>query len=103
MATLTEEQFDTLVENYAQLIVDGMDIHSLEQFAYETIKEGCQSRSEYNLLDEIELVCDHETVTDLLDDCGVTPAQRHDLEYFDPAERRSDSYVTEKELDFFVA
>ena len=103
MATLTEEQFDTLVENYAQLIVDGMDIHSLEQFAYETIKEGCQSRSEYSLIDEIELVCDPETVSALLDDCGVTPAQRHDLEYFDPAERRSDPYVTENELDFFVA
>ena len=103
MATLTEEQFDTLVENYAQLIVDGMDIHSLEQFAYETIKEGCQSRSEYSLIDEIELVCDPETVTDLLDDCGVTPGQRHDLEYYAPEGARSDSYVTENELDFFVA
>ena len=103
MATLTREQFDTLVENYAQLIVDGMNIHSLEQFAYETIKEGCQSRSEYSLIDEIELVCDSQAVPDLLDDCGVTPGQRHDLEYFDPAERRSDPYVTERELDFFVA
>ena len=103
MATLTQKQFDRLAENYAQLIVDGMDVHSLEQFAFETIKEGCQSRSEYNLLDEIELMFDSETVTDLLDDCEVTPAQRHDLQDFDPAERLSDPYVTEKELDFFVA
>ena len=103
MATLTQKQFDRLAENYAQLIVDGMDVHSLEQFAFETIKEGCQSRSEYNLLDEIELMFDSETVTDLLDDCEVTPAQRHDLQEFDPTERRSDPYVTEKELDFFVA
>ena len=96
MATLTQKQFDRLAENYAQLIVDGMDIHSLEQFAFETIKEGCQSRSEYDLIDEIELVCDPESVTDLLDDCGVTPAQRADLQL-----DRTD--VPEKELDFFVA
>ena len=96
MATLTQKQFDRLAENYAQLIVDGMDIHSLEQFAFETIKEGCQSRSEYDLIDEIELVCDPESVTDLLDDCEVTPAQRADL-WLDPTD------VPEKELDFFVA
>ncbi len=76
MSTLTLEQFELLTENYAQLIVDGMDLHSLEQFAYETIIDNLQSRNEGDILDEIEIVYDNDIINDLLDVCNVSPEQR---------------------------
>jgi hypothetical protein len=46
--------FSTLVENYANFIVDGMDQKSLTQFVFDTL---------YNTL-----TTDYETVEDLIDE-----------------------------------
>ena len=35
--TLTQEQYDQLLSNYAESLVDGMDMDSLVQFAIEQI------------------------------------------------------------------
>ena len=65
---LTTQQWDELIEQYAQLQVDSMDYKSLEQFVYDTIIEDLreiQSREE--LCDEIKYSFDEETLDELVD------------------------------------
>ena len=38
--TLTQDQYDKLLANYAESLVDGMDMDSLVQFAMEQIEEN---------------------------------------------------------------
>ena len=60
-----------LVENYAQLILDGMDYKTLEQYAYdclvEDLTQNCDDDQE--LANEILECYDQETLDDLM---GVT-------------------------------
>ena len=65
---LTTQQWDELIEQYAQLQVDSMDYKSLEQFVYDTIIEDLreiQSREE--LCDDIKYTFDEELLDELID------------------------------------
>jgi hypothetical protein len=45
---------DVLIENYASAVVEGMDLDSLIEFAYDTIVESLDNCSDEELLEEVE-------------------------------------------------
>ena len=63
---LTNAQKDDLVSQYSQLIVDSMDIESLEQFVYNTLKDDFTALSNSELQDEIKYSFDEEVLEDLI-------------------------------------
>ena len=65
--SLTTAQFDALIHNYSNVIVEGMDTKSLEQFAFETIKQGFEVYREKELCEEIVESYDEDTLQMLLE------------------------------------
>ena len=68
--TLTSEQKDELIELYVERIVDSMDIESLEQFVYNTLKDDFTALSNSELQDEIKYSFDEETLDELVNNVG---------------------------------
>ncbi len=69
--TLTSQQLDQLVENYAERIVDEMDVKCLIQFAYDTIVENFAGKSEEDVLTEISYVYDEDVIQELIESVTV--------------------------------
>ena len=67
MKQLNEAQKDDLIAQYSQLIVDSMDVESLEQFVYNTLKDDFTVLSNSELQDEIKYSFDEETLDELVD------------------------------------
>ena len=65
--TLTSDQIQQFVENYAERIVDDMDTKTLMQFAYDTIVENLGIQSPEDILNEISCVYDDDIVEKLLE------------------------------------
>ena len=74
--TLSQEQYDSLLANYAEQTVEGMDLDCLIQFAVEQIelnlRENCSMDEE--LVEEISQFYDEEYVAGMLEDVGANPA-----------------------------
>lgn len=81
--TLSQEQFDKLVAAYAEQIVDGMDLKSLEQFAYDTIVANFDVVDDNTLIDEMCGFYEQEEVATLLESVGANPA---DYDLLNPVE-----------------
>ena len=64
---LTDAQKDDLIAQYSQLVVDSMDVESLEQFVYNTLKDDFTALSNSELQDEIKYSFDEETLDELVD------------------------------------
>ena len=65
---LTSLQWDELICQYVDLCVDSMDYKSLEEFVRQTLTEDFeQIQSRHELIDEIRLSFDEETLNDLVD------------------------------------
>ena len=66
---LTQQQYDQLLANYIEQIIDGMDMDSLIQFASEqlelNLRESCSTPDE--LIEEISLFYDEEFVNDMVE------------------------------------
>ena len=66
---LTQDQYDKLLANYIEQLVDGMDLDSLVQFASEqlelNLRENCSTPDE--LIEEISLFYDEEYVNDMVE------------------------------------
>ncbi len=45
---------DSLIENYVQQIIDGMDMKTMEQIVYDTLKDNLSSYSDEELITEVE-------------------------------------------------
>ena len=60
-------QQDELIQQYSQLVVDSMDLESLEQFVYQTLKDDFSALSNSELKDEIKYSFDEETLDELVD------------------------------------
>ena len=58
-------EHSNLVDNYAQLILDGMDNKTLEQFAYDCLVQFLHHRDDQELVNEILECYDQETLDDL--------------------------------------
>jgi hypothetical protein len=65
---LTQQQYDSLLANYIEQIVDGMDMDSLIQFASDMIeqnlRETCSTPDE--LIEEISQFYDEEYVNEMV-------------------------------------
>jgi len=68
---LTSDQLDQLVENYAERIVDEMDIKCLMQFVYDTIVENLSHLNEEDVLNEIANVYDEDVIQELVESVTV--------------------------------
>ena len=66
--TLTTEQFNQLVENYASHIVEGLDVESLEQMVFDLLVREYETYTEEEILGEIKELYGDELVVDLLED-----------------------------------
>lgn len=62
---MTKDQLEQLKENYANLIVDGMDMNTLCTFAIETIIHNMETWDEQDVKDEIVDLYGEETFNDL--------------------------------------
>jgi hypothetical protein len=64
---MNESDLFTLKENYANMIIDGMDIDMLAQFAYDSIMDNLKDYEEKDLEAEITDLYGEETYNDLAD------------------------------------
>ena len=69
--TLTSQQLNQLVENYAERIVDEMDTKCLMQFVYDTICENMYHMGEEDVMNELANVYDEDVIQEMLE--SVTP------------------------------
>ena len=53
MKNLTSDQRDELITQYVELVVDGMDYKSLEQYVYESMVNYVESLSDKEIKEEI--------------------------------------------------
>lgn len=65
--TLTKEQLSELIDNYADFIVDSMDMDTLVQFAYDSLVAEYNKYSEAELLSEVEELYGEEYLESLLE------------------------------------
>ena len=63
---MNREQLDQFKANYASLIVDGMDMKTLEQFAIEMIEQNMSQWDEDDVKEEILDYYGEETLADLM-------------------------------------
>lgn len=75
--TLTQVQYDQLLSNYAEQIVEGMDMDDLVQFAMEQLEQNLRANcsSDDELIEEIGRFYDEEYVASMLEDVGANPAE----------------------------
>ena len=64
---LTSAQKDELIEQYVELIVDGMEIKDLELYVTNDITEFLERLTDRELKDEISLTMDEEIYDELVD------------------------------------
>ena len=69
--TLTDNQLDQLIDNYAERIVDDMDVKCLMQFVYDTIVENLRGKDEEEVLGEIAYVYDEDVIKELMESVTV--------------------------------
>ena len=63
---MNREQLDQFKANYASLIVDGMDMKTLEQFAMEMVEQNMTHWNEQDVKEEILDYYGEETLMDLM-------------------------------------
>ena len=69
---MNNDQLDKLKEDYANLIVDGMDMNTLITFAVETIIHNMEMWDEEDVKGEIVDLYGEETLNDLLPEINVS-------------------------------
>ena len=57
-----------LKENYINMIIDGMDVDSLCQMAFDLLLDSYQDCTEDQMIEEIKDLYDEETLIDLIPD-----------------------------------
>jgi len=62
---MNQEQLNTLKENYTNMIVDGMDMDTLVQFAFDSIMDSIKDWDEVDLKEEVLDLYDDEMWKDL--------------------------------------
>ena len=69
---LSQYQLDKLKERYAEMIVDGMDIDTLCEFAYEQILMNVHDYNQDDMFDQVEMLYDKETLEDMIPDPSIS-------------------------------
>ena len=71
---LTTEQWEELIEQYTQIIVDGMDWKDMERFVFDTIQRDLSElESRQDLCDDIQYTVDEELLEELVDNVTSDP------------------------------
>ena len=71
---LTTEQWDELIEQYTQIIVDGMDWKDMERFVFDTIQRDLNEyASRQEICDDIQYTFDEELLVELVDNVTSDP------------------------------
>jgi hypothetical protein len=65
--TLTKEQFNQFVENYASHIIEGMDVDSLEMMVFDLLVKEYKTYTEEEIVSEIEELYGEEVAADLME------------------------------------
>jgi len=65
--TLSAPQLAQLIDNYANYVIDGMDMDTLVQFAFDSLVAEYNKYTEAELLSEIEELYDVDVKNDLLE------------------------------------
>lgn len=93
--TLTREQYDQLLTNYCESILDGMDMDTLLEFAHEQLEMILRAScvSDEALIEEISRFNDESDVAAMLEDVGANPAD------FD-IHNHLDDELTEEQIQF---
>ena len=63
---MNDSELLTLKENYINMIIDGMDMDSLCQLAYDLLLDSYQECTEDEMINEIKDLYDEDTLVDLL-------------------------------------
>ena len=63
---MNNEQLNQLKENYANMIIDGMDVDSLAQIAYDLLLDAYKDCTEDEMIEEIKDLYDEDTLISLL-------------------------------------
>jgi len=66
-ATLTSDQHQQFIENYADRMVNDMDTKCLMQFVFDTIVENLSIQSPQDVIEQISCCYDDETIQELLE------------------------------------
>ena len=74
--TLTQDQYDSLLSNYVESIIDGMDMDTLVTFATEQLEMNLRSNCSMDeeLIEEISRFYDESDVAAMLESVGANPA-----------------------------
>ena len=68
LPNLTSDQWDELIEQYVEIVVDGMDWKTMSRFITDVITQDMKElESRQDLLDEIKYSFDQEFLDELLD------------------------------------
>jgi hypothetical protein len=79
-SSMNSQDLDKFKENYAELIVDGMDMKTLCTFAVETIIHNMETWDEKDLKEEILDLYDEEILMDLMPSVSQEPTEIGKLE-----------------------
>ena len=63
---MNKEQLNQFKENYANMVLDGMDMDSLVQFAFDNIMDNLKEWDEEDIKSEILEFYDEEMLNDLM-------------------------------------
>ena len=77
---MNREQLDQFKANYASLIVEGMDMKTLEQFAMEMVEQNMTHWNEEDVKEEILDYYGEETLMDLMPETVKEPTEIGKLE-----------------------
>ena len=77
---MNREQLDQFKANYASLIVEGMDMKTLEQFAMEMVEQNMTHWNEEDVKGEILDYYGEETLMDLMPETVQEPTEIGKLE-----------------------
>lgn len=72
--TLNRDQLHHITEAYAERMIDGMDIKTMEQFVFETIMENLSIQSEEDIINHVSQYYDDEELAELIKEVGADPA-----------------------------
>jgi hypothetical protein len=65
--TLSKEKLSELIENYASLIIDGLDTKDLEVMVFDLLTREYETYTEDQILGEIDELYGEEVLNDLLE------------------------------------
>jgi hypothetical protein len=65
--TLSKEKLSELIENYASLIIEGLDTKDLEVMVFDLLTREYETYTEDQILGEVEELYGEEVLNDLLE------------------------------------